>query len=137
MKFLWSTGQSSWLQIERSRFDSRGYQILLEVVGLEQGPLSLVSIIEEILERTNTDSGLENRNYGRRGSADYATPLCSQKLEITWPTSGGRSVGIVPSRTHVTQLLLFRRIDGMHTGRIYKRFERIYCLHFQDSQIIH
>jgi hypothetical protein len=25
---LWSSGQSSWLQIQRSRFDSRRYQIL-------------------------------------------------------------------------------------------------------------
>jgi hypothetical protein len=32
-------------------FDSRRYQIFWEVVGLERGPLSLVRIIEEILER--------------------------------------------------------------------------------------
>jgi hypothetical protein len=32
-------------------FDSRRYQILWEVVGLERGPLSLVRIIEELLER--------------------------------------------------------------------------------------
>jgi hypothetical protein len=32
-------------------FDSRRYQIFLEVVGLERGPLSLVRIIEELLER--------------------------------------------------------------------------------------
>jgi hypothetical protein len=30
-------------------FDSRGYQIFWEVVGLERGPLSLVRIIEEYL----------------------------------------------------------------------------------------
>jgi hypothetical protein len=30
-------GQSSWLQIQRSRFDSRRYQILWEVVFLERG----------------------------------------------------------------------------------------------------
>jgi hypothetical protein len=34
-------------------------------VGLERGPLSLVSTIEELLERNNSDSGLENREYGR------------------------------------------------------------------------
>jgi hypothetical protein len=34
-----------------SGFDSQGYQILLEVVGLERGPLSIVRIIEELLER--------------------------------------------------------------------------------------
>jgi hypothetical protein len=32
------------------RFDSRGYQIFWEVVGLERGPLILVSITEELLE---------------------------------------------------------------------------------------
>jgi hypothetical protein len=47
---LWC-GQSSWLQIQRSGFDSRRYQIIREVVALEQGPLNLVSTIEELLER--------------------------------------------------------------------------------------
>jgi hypothetical protein len=32
------------------RFDSRRYQIFWEVVGLEPCPLSLVRIIEELLE---------------------------------------------------------------------------------------
>jgi hypothetical protein len=31
--------------------DSRRYQIFCEIVGLERGPLSLVRIIEELLER--------------------------------------------------------------------------------------
>jgi hypothetical protein len=46
---LWSSGQSSWLQIRRPGFDSRHYQ--KKVVGLERGPLSLVSTIEELLDR--------------------------------------------------------------------------------------
>jgi hypothetical protein len=33
-------------------FDSGCYQIFWEVVGLERGPLSLVRLIEELLERT-------------------------------------------------------------------------------------
>jgi hypothetical protein len=52
---LWSSGQSSWLQIQESGFDSRRYQIFWDVVGLERGPLSLVSTIEELLERKNYD----------------------------------------------------------------------------------
>jgi hypothetical protein len=35
-------------------------------VGLERGPLSLVSTTEELLERKSSGSGLENREYGRR-----------------------------------------------------------------------
>jgi hypothetical protein len=42
---LWSSGQSSWLQIQRSEFDSLHCQIFWEVVGLERGPHSLVSTI--------------------------------------------------------------------------------------------
>jgi hypothetical protein len=63
---LWSSGQSSWLQMQRSGFDSRCYQIFWKVVGLKQGPFSLVSTIEELLGRKFSDSGLENREYGRR-----------------------------------------------------------------------
>jgi hypothetical protein len=55
---LWSSGQSSWLQIRRTGFDSRHYQIFWggkkkgkQVVGLERGPLSLVSTTEELLNR--------------------------------------------------------------------------------------
>jgi hypothetical protein len=39
---LWSSGQSSWLQIRRPGFDSRHYQ-KKNIVGLERGALSLVS----------------------------------------------------------------------------------------------
>jgi hypothetical protein len=46
---LWSSGQSSWLQIQRLRFDSRHYH--KKVVGLERGALSPVSTTEELLDR--------------------------------------------------------------------------------------
>jgi hypothetical protein len=35
---LWSSGQSAWLQIKRSRFDYWLYQIISEVVVLRRGP---------------------------------------------------------------------------------------------------
>jgi hypothetical protein len=35
-------------------------------VGLERGPLSLVSTIEVQLERKSSGSGLDTREYGRR-----------------------------------------------------------------------
>jgi hypothetical protein len=47
----WSSDQSSWLQIQTSRFDSRRYQIFRVVVGPDRGPLSLVTTIEELLGR--------------------------------------------------------------------------------------
>jgi hypothetical protein len=43
-------------------FDSRPYQIFWEVGGLEQGPLSLVRTIEELLEWKSSGSGLENQD---------------------------------------------------------------------------
>jgi hypothetical protein len=47
-------------------YNSRRYQIFGEVVGLQRGPLSLASTIEELLERKSSGCGLENREYGRR-----------------------------------------------------------------------
>jgi hypothetical protein len=65
---LWSSGQSSWLQTQRSGLDSQHFQIFW-VAGLERGSLSLVSTIEKLLERKSSGSGLENRYYCRRRSA--------------------------------------------------------------------
>jgi hypothetical protein len=47
---MWSSGQSSCLQIQRSGLDYPRYQIFREVVGLERGPLSLVSKLRSYLE---------------------------------------------------------------------------------------
>jgi hypothetical protein len=71
-------------------------------VGLEQGPLSLVSATEELLRRKSSGSGLEIREYGR------GDPLC-------WPcnilyllmlalTSLGR---IDRSLTQATEIVFF------------------------------
>jgi hypothetical protein len=99
-----SSGQSSWLQIQRSGFDSRRYQIFWEVVGLERDPLSLVSTIEELLGRKSSGSDLENRDYGRRGASRWPRGNhYPQKLALTSPTSGGRSVDIVRSRIQATE----------------------------------
>jgi hypothetical protein len=77
---LWSGGQSSWLQIQRPGFYSRHYQNFWEVVSMERGPLGLLSTIEELLGRKSSGSGLENRDYGRRGSVTLTTwhPLSAE-----------------------------------------------------------
>jgi hypothetical protein len=105
---LWSSAQSSWLHIQRSGFDSRCYQISWKVVGLEWSPLSLVSTIEELLERNSSCPGLEIREYGSRDPLrwppDTINPL---QLALTSPTSGCRSVGIVRLWTQATEFVLF------------------------------
>jgi hypothetical protein len=70
----------------------------------EQGPLSLVITIKELLERRSSCSGLENREYGRRDPSRWSRgTLYPQKLTLTLPTSGDRSVCIVRSRTEATE----------------------------------
>jgi hypothetical protein len=41
-------------------------------VGLERDPLSLVSTIEELLERKSSGCGLESREYGRRNPSRWS-----------------------------------------------------------------
>jgi hypothetical protein len=97
---LWSSGQSSWLQTQSSGFDSRHYQIFWEAVGLERGPLSLVNTTEELLGRRSSGSGIEIREYGRGDPLRWRRyTLYQQTLALTSPTVGGRSVGIIRSRT--------------------------------------
>jgi hypothetical protein len=87
----------------------RSYQIFWEVVGLERGPLSLVSTTEELLAKQSRGSGLEIREYGRRDPSRWPRDtLYPQKLALTSPTSGGRWVGIVRSQTQATEVLFLR-----------------------------
>jgi hypothetical protein len=98
---LWSSGQ---LQIQRSGFDFQRYQIFWEIVGLEWGPLNLMSTIEELIGRKSSSSGLESREYNHR---DLSRRPCGtfypQKLELTSPTSGSCSFGIVRSQTQAME----------------------------------
>jgi hypothetical protein len=57
--------------------------------------------------KKNSGSGLESREYGRRDSSRWPHgTFYPQKLALTWPTSGGRLVGIVRSRTQATAFSL-------------------------------
>jgi hypothetical protein len=66
-----------------------------------------VSTIEELLGKNSSGSSLKNENtaVGIR-YADHVAPLCPQKLALTSTTSGGRSVGIVRSRTKATEIII-------------------------------
>jgi hypothetical protein len=80
-------------------FDFWRHQIFW-VVDLERGPLSLVWITEELLEWKSSGSGQENRIHDRGYRLRWPhDTLYPQKLALTSPTSGGRSVGIVRLRT--------------------------------------
>jgi hypothetical protein len=54
----------------------------------------------------------ENTAVGIR-CADHATPLDPQKLALTLPTSGGRSVGIVCSETQATEFQSLEKYFGV------------------------
>jgi hypothetical protein len=89
-------------------FDSRRYQIFWEVVSLERGPLSIVSTIEKVPGRNSRGSGLENREYGRGDPLRWPRDtLYPQKLALTSPICGGRSVGTVHLRTKTTDFFCF------------------------------
>jgi hypothetical protein len=86
---LWSSGQSSWLQIRKPGFDSRHYQ-------------------EKKSSGSGTGSTQPRREYGRRDPSRWPRgTLYPQKLAITSPTRGGRSVCIVRSRTQIMEFFLW------------------------------
>jgi hypothetical protein len=95
---LWPIAQSSWLQIQRSRVWFPAYHVFWEVVGLELGPLSLVSTTEELLGRNCSGSGLESQEYSTGDPLSWPhDTLYPQKLTLTLPTSYSRLVSIVRS----------------------------------------
>jgi hypothetical protein len=68
-------------------------------------PLSLVSTIEELSERKSSGSSPEIREYDRRDPSRWLRgTLYLQTLALTSPISGGRSDGVVRSRTQTTEL---------------------------------
>jgi hypothetical protein len=81
-------------------------------VGLERGPLCLMSTIEQLLGRNSSGSGLENWEYGRGDPLRWPRDtLYPQKLALTSPTSGGRPVGIVRLRTKTKEFFYTYRED--------------------------
>jgi hypothetical protein len=75
-------------------------------VSLERYPLSLVSTIEDLLRRKNCGFGLKPKIRPWGSVVLTRNTLYPQKLALTSPTSGGRSVGRVRLWTKATKLLL-------------------------------
>jgi hypothetical protein len=72
-------------------------------VGLERGPLTVVSTIEALLGRKTSGFGQESLEYGSRDpSCSQLGTLYPQKLALTSHTSAGRSVGKIRPRTQAT-----------------------------------
>jgi hypothetical protein len=125
---LWSSDLSSWLWIQMSGFDPRRCQIFWEAVGLERGQLSLVNTTEELLERKSSGSSLEIREYSRGNPSRWRRcTLYPQTLALTSPTSGGRSVGIVRSRTQATEFSLCTEILADHSGRALSKARNLFA----------
>jgi hypothetical protein len=122
---VWSCGQSSWLQIQRSGFDFRSYQIFRKVLGLERGPLSLVSTSEGPLGIESSGSGLEYWDYVRRDPSHWLRgTLYLQKFALTSSTSSCHSVDIVRSWTQATEFSLVLQswhILSLHLGTLPER----------------
>jgi hypothetical protein len=117
-----------------------------KVVGLERGPLSLVSTTEELLGRKVAAPVLKTENTAVEiRHADHVAPFIHKKLAITSPTSGSRSVGIVRSRSqtmefsfstpyippHVTVTTLLRNMQTLFDADVYfdsYSFQNVSCL---------
>jgi hypothetical protein len=55
-------------------------------MGLELGPLSLMSTVEELLGRNSSGSGLESREYvlgDKRRSLDHSAGMVRSRTKIT------------------------------------------------------
>jgi len=71
--------------------------------------------------------------------ADHVTPLYPQKLALTSPTGGGRSVGIVRSRTKATEFIWISEYARLFPctistdGFCMTDVESVYCAVRNDS----
>jgi hypothetical protein len=75
-------------------------------MGLERGPLSLMSTIEDLRKRNSSGSGLEIREYSRGDPLRWPRDiLYPQRLALTSSTSSGHSAGIVRLQTKAMEFV--------------------------------
>jgi hypothetical protein len=97
----------SWLQIQRSQGRFPALPDFLKSSGCGAGVHLASWAQEEQLEKNSSGSGLENREHGCDDSLRWPRDtLYLQKLALTSPIRGGRSVGKVHSQTDATAFSL-------------------------------
>ena len=105
---LWSSGQSFWLQIQRSRVRFPALPDFLSSSGSRTGSTQPREVNWGATWIKSSGSGPENGDYRPWGSVALTTwhPSIRKSWE-TSPTGGGRSVGIVRSRTRATEFYYY------------------------------
>jgi hypothetical protein len=128
---LWSSGQSSWLQIQRPGFDSQHYQIFWGVVGLEWGPLNRVSTVE-LVGRNSSGYSLEIREYDHGDLLNWqCDTLYQQKMTLTSLSSGSRSANIICSRNKATEFSFPYELHGADS--VPSRGMHVSCGHHSQT----
>jgi hypothetical protein len=106
-------------------------------VGLEQGPLSLVSTIEELLGRNSNCSSLENREHGRGDPLHWShDALHQQTLAETLPTNCGRSVGMVRVRVALQLTVTQSACLNYQTEKDFEKIQKQHCMNDKISDRI-
>jgi hypothetical protein len=104
---VWSSGQSTWLQIQRSRVLFPALPDFLKSSVSGTGSTQPREYNWGATWYKSSGSCLETREYGRRDPSRWSRgTLYPQNFAITSLTSGGRSVGIVRSRTQAMEISL-------------------------------
>jgi hypothetical protein len=99
---LWSSGQSFWLQIQRSRVRFPALPHFLSSSGSGMGSTQPRELNWGATWIKKVAAPVQKTEINGRGDPlrwPRYTPSIRKKLALTSPTGGGRSVGIVRSRT--------------------------------------
>ena len=107
---LLSSGQSFWLQIQRSRVRSPALPDFLSSSGSGTGSIQPREVKwGATWKKKSSGSRSRKQRLTAMGTrcADHVTSFYPQKLALTPPTGGGRSVGIVRVRTKATEFVCF------------------------------